>query len=67
LIDGDIFGVHALAFFDHSLLDLRDWADAKGFELLLHAANCPKQIDGGGTRFADYVADLVEVFLQIAH
>ena len=35
------------------------------FEFLLHAADRPEQVDGGGARLADGFADLVEIFLEI--
>jgi len=65
LVGGDIFGVHALSFFDQSLLDLRDGADAEGFKFYRHAADRPKQVDGGGTRLAVDFADLIEIFSQV--
>ena len=61
LVGGDIFGVHALRFFDEVLLDLRDGTNAHALELLLHAADGPEQIDRRRPSLADYVAGLVEV------
>ncbi len=66
LIGGDVFGVHALRFFDQRLLDLRNGANADALELLLHAADGPEKIHGGGARLADEVADLIEVAFEVA-
>ncbi len=65
LVGGDIFGVHALRFFDQRLPNLRDGADAKGFKFLLHAADRPEQVDGGGARLADGLANLIELFFEV--
>ena len=67
LVRGDIFRVHPLRLFDQSLLDLRHGPNAQGFELLLHPPDGPEQVDGGGPGLAYGRADLIEVFLQIAH
>src|SRR6267143_4068036 len=65
LVGGDVFGVHALGFFDECLLDVRERTDAQEFELLLHATDRPEEIDGGGARLADDFADLVELLLEV--
>jgi hypothetical protein len=67
LIGGNVFGVHALRLFDEALLDVRNGTNAHALELLLHAPDGPEKIDRGRTRFADDLADLVEVALQIAN
>ena len=66
LVGGDVFGVHALGFFDEILLDLRDGSNAHPLELFLHAADGPEEIHGRRTGFADDVADLVEFAFQVA-
>ncbi len=65
LVGGDVFGVHALGFFDEILLDLRDGANADALEFLRHAADRPEQVNGGGAGLADGFADLVEIFFEI--
>ena len=42
LVGGNVFGVHALRFFDQRLLDLRDRTDAEDVKFLLHAADRPE-------------------------
>ena len=66
LVGGDVLGVHALGFFDQSLLDLGERSDADALQFFLHAANGPEQIHGGGARLANDIARLIEISLQIA-
>ena len=67
LVGGYVFGVHALGFFDQILLNLCEGTNPHALELLLHAADRPEEIDGGWTSFADDVADLVELPLEVGH
>ena len=42
LIGGDVFGVHALGFFDELLLDLRDGANAEAFRISPSCGGSPR-------------------------
>ncbi len=66
LVRRDVFRVHALRFFNQLPFNLRNGPDADPLVLLLHAANRPEQVHRSRPRFADEVADLVEVALQVA-
>ncbi len=67
LIRGDIFGVHALGFFDQALLNLDDGtgAGAEGFKFLLHATDRPKINSLPSTRLTNRFADRIEIFFEI--
>src|SRR6202050_3295928 len=66
LVGGNVFGMHALRFFNQRLLDLRNGLDAKALKFLRHAADGPEKIYGRRARLADDIADLVELALQFA-
>src|SRR5215467_5794280 len=66
LIGGDVFGMHALRFFDEISLDLRNWTYADTLKLFLHPLNRPEEIHCCGARLTDQIADRVEVALEIA-
>ena len=65
LVGSDVFGVHALRFFDEVLFDLRDRTNAHVFKLLL-TANGPEEVNGGRPTLTNQVASLVKVAFQLA-
>ena len=66
LVRRDVLRVHALSFFDQLSLDLRNGPDADALVFLLHSPYRPEQIHRSRPRFADQIADLVEVALEVA-
>ena len=67
LIGSNVFGVHAPRFIDQRLLQLRQRPDPEQLKFLAHAANGPEQVHRGGPRIAHYLADPLELRLQLAN
>ena len=66
LVRGNIFRVHALGLFHELSLDLCDGTNPYAFEFLLHPPDGPEKIHRRRPRLADYIADLIEIALEIA-
>ena len=57
--------MHAPRFIDQRLLQLRQRPDPEQLKFLAHAANGPEQVHRGGPRIAHYLADPIELRLQL--
>ena len=66
LVGGDVFGMHALGFFNQRLLDLRQRPHPQHLKLVPHALDRPEKIYRCRPGLPDHIADLIELVLQIA-